>query len=137
MSVTSIPHAARVRRANGRRINPADLLRAHAGCYGNCNQGRAACTMPGVCGRVRHIDPHALSQQAGERTPRGAMPPGDFANTVPVVAPPPAEACSEIGCDPDDTADERSRMQGFGWLLVVVAAIVGVAALAHLLARAS
>jgi len=89
----SFPQAARMRRAFGR------------GCYGNCNQGRSACTMPGVCGR-----------------PLVRMAQGDFKDTVPA----PAEACTDVGhhSDARDRADERRRVQLIAGLVIGVLCVV-------------
>lgn len=101
----SFPHAARMRRAFG----------LGNGCYGNCNQGRRPCTMPGVCGRGR-IAPHALA----------AMADGNEHDTMPGFPPAPAEACTDVGHQRDNTdrADERRRMQLIAALVIGVLCVV-------------
>jgi len=81
----SMPHAARLRRA---------------GCYGNCRQGRSACTMPGVCVRG--------ARDAAQRA----------------TAPAPAEACTDVGHQHDDHTDERRRVQLIAGLLIGVLCVL-------------
>lgn len=59
-------------------------------CFGNCKQGRSACTLPGVCG------PRLV-----------AMADGAAPTSVPLEprAPAPAEACTELGAH-DEERDE-------------------------------
>lgn len=110
-TIHGFPHAARVHSVDGRRR--IDWLALQAGCYGNCAQGRRACTMPGVCGR-RVSDAHTLSSMQ-----RGAMPSGDWADTEP-AAPAPAEACTELGVD--DGVDHALRRKF--WLAYMAAFVV-------------